>query len=106
QPGGCGGAAAEIQCRQPCSAVTDMTPAGPAPYSPEYRERMENAGTVWADLDAGADLAPPGGLLLHVDVEAVPGQGKRGRESTKAAADDGDRTWCCHRAPRSVRFCA
>src|SRR6478672_1896405 len=61
-------------------------------------ERIENAGAVRADADAGAHLLELRGLLVDIDIDATPQQRKRCRKSAYAPADDGDRVgWCRHR---------
>src|ERR1043166_9571860 len=54
-------------------------------------ERMENAGAVGADLDAGAKLAQLGRLLIDVDVDSAPEQRERRRKPADARAYDCDR---------------
>ena len=53
-------------------------------------ERVEHAGAVGADLDAGADLLQLGRLLVDLDVEAALEQRQRRGQSADAAADDDD----------------
>jgi hypothetical protein len=53
---------------------------------------MENPRRVWADLDAGADLAHGRGALVDVDVEAGVQQRQRCTEAADASADDRDRS--------------
>jgi hypothetical protein len=62
----------------------------------------QQARGVGADLDAGADLADGGRLLVDMDIETGLQQLQRGREATDASADDGDPHFClpglCRRA--------
>ena len=51
-------------------------------------ERVEGVKGVRAKLDAGANLADRGGLLEHLDREALAHQRERGGEAANAAAGD------------------
>ena len=53
-------------------------------------ERVQHAGAVGADLDAGADLLELGRLLVDLDVEPALEQRQRGGQPADAAADDDD----------------
>ena len=54
-------------------------------------EPVQDPRRVRADLDAGADLAQRGRLLVDLDVEAGAEQRQRRGQAADAAADDGDR---------------
>ena len=51
-------------------------------------ERVEHARAVRGELHAGADLLQLGGLLVHVDVDAVLEQRQRGGQPADAAPGD------------------
>src|SRR6185437_11151365 len=51
-------------------------------------KRQQNTGAVRTDLDAGAHLAELRGLLVHIDIDAVLEQGKRGDEAADTTAND------------------
>ena len=51
---------------------------------------MQRAGTVGADLYAGAEFTELRRLLVNIDVDAAADQGERRGQATDAAADDGD----------------
>ena len=53
-------------------------------------ERMEHAGAVGADLDAGAELFQLGRLLIDIDADALADQRQRRGQATDARSDDGD----------------
>src|SRR5436190_15655514 len=50
-------------------------------------ERIEDAGAVRADLDAGSDLLEFVGLLEHLHVDATAQQRQRGGEPADSGAD-------------------
>ena len=53
-------------------------------------QRIEHAGAVRADLDAGAELLQLGRLLIDIDADALPDQRQRRGQSADAGADDGN----------------
>ena len=53
-------------------------------------QRIENAGAVRADVDAGADLLKFSGLLEDIDFETALQQCECDRESAYTPADDDD----------------
>lgn len=56
-------------------------------YEPE---RTQDSRAVRADLDAGAELAKPRGLLVDVDIQAAREQREYGSETADGAAEHGD----------------
>ena len=54
------------------------------------------------DLHAGAELLQFGGLLVDVDIDAVPDQRQRGGQPADAAADDRNALVCRHAAQSTL----
>jgi hypothetical protein len=66
-------------------------------------EAVETREGVRPELDAGADLAEPRGLLEHQDRKALARQPERGRQPADAAPGDEDRSRHPGAVPRSRR---
>src|SRR5262245_23636893 len=60
-------------------------------------ERIEDAGAIRTDGDAGSHFLEHARLLIDLDIEATPQQRERRRQSTDASADDRDPTGRSHR---------
>src|SRR5687768_279828 len=69
-------------------------------------EREQDARSVGADLDAGADLAKLGRLLEDLHVEPLPQEPQRRCQPADATPNDRDfHTWVSPNCPKTMKRC-